>query len=126
MSQDAIKQWKAKLPELCAGFSHRDIFNCDETSMFLRALPQKSRIPSGSEQSGVKVSKDRFSVLVCAYALGEKIKLLVIGKSNKPHSFPRYNSDFERHVTYRSNSKAGMTSEILVEFLNKLNNKIKL
>ena len=64
-------------------------------------------------------------MLVCANALGEKAKLWIIGKSKKPHSFLKYTLDLEQHVTNWSNSKAWMTGEIFVEFLNKLNNKMR-
>ena len=74
---------------------------------------------------GNKVSKDRFSLLVCANATSEKEKLLVIGKSKRPHSFPKYNSDLSHHVTYRSNKHGWMTTAIFTEFLNSLNNKMK-
>ena len=50
----------------------------------------------------------------------------MIGKSKRPHSFPKYTLDLAQHVTYRHNAKAWMTGEIFVEFLNKLNNKMKL
>ena len=114
------------MPQICAGYHPKDIFNCHETGVFFRALPQKSLIPNGSGHSRVKVSKDRFSVLVCANTLGEKCQLWIIGKLKKPHSFLTYSSDLGLHVTYRSKSKAWMTSEIFVEFLNKLNNKMRL
>ena len=74
---------------------------------------------------GNKVSKDRFSLLVCANAAGEKEKLLVIRKSKKSHLFPKYNSDLSHHVTYRSNKCGWMTTAIFTEFLNSLNNKMK-
>ena len=122
---EAVEQCKERLPDICAGYHPRGIFNCDKTGIFFRALPA-SLIPNGAKQSGVNISKDRFSVLVCANALGEKCKLWVIGRSKKLHSFPKYMSDLEQHVTYRSNTKAWMTSEIFIEFLNKLNNKMKL
>ena len=126
VNSEAVDQWKEKLPEICVGYNPRDIYNCDETGVFFRALPQKSLIPNGGEQSGIKDSKDRFSMLVCANALGEKLKLWIIGKSKRLHSFPRYTSALEQYVTYRSNSKAWMTGDIFMEFLNKLNKKIKL
>ena len=80
VSPDAAQQWKTKLPEICAGYSPSNIFNCDETGVFFQALHQKSLIPEGGSNSGIKISNDRFSVLVCANALGEKMKLWVIGK----------------------------------------------
>ena len=74
---------------------------------------------------GNKLSKDRFSLLVCANAAGEKEKLLVIGKSKRPHSFPKYNSNLKQHVTYRSNKCGWMTMPIFTEFLNSLYNKMQ-
>ena len=68
VSQDAVEQWKAKFPEICAGYSPCDIFNCNKTGVLFQALPQKSLIPEGGSNFGVKISKDRFSVVVCANA----------------------------------------------------------
>ena len=51
VSIEAVQQWKTKLPEICAGYHPRDIFNCNETGVFFRALPKKSLIPNGGEQS---------------------------------------------------------------------------
>ena len=73
------------------------------TSIFFRALPNKTLHGPNENPMGNKISKDRFSILACANAAGEKEKLLVIGKSKRPHSFPKYNSDLENHVTHRSN-----------------------
>ena len=126
VSDEAVDQWKEKLPAICAGYHPRDIFNCDETGVFFCALPQKYLTPNGAQTSGIKVSKDRFSMLVCANALGEKQQLWIISKAKKLHSFPKYISDLARHVTCRNNTKARITIEIFVEFLKKLNNKMKL
>ena len=78
VSEDATQQWKEKLPKICAGYHPRDIYNCNETDLFLSALPQKSLISNRAEHSGVKVSRDRFSVLMCTNTLGEKIQLWII------------------------------------------------
>ena len=65
---------------------------------------------------GNKVSKDRFSLLVCANATSKKEKLLVIGKVKRPHSFPKYNSNLSHHVTNRSNKHGWMTTAIFTVF----------
>ena len=57
--------------------------------------------------------------------MGQKEKLLVIGKAKRPHSFPKYNSDLEQHITYRSNKHGWMTTAIFTEFPNSLNNKMR-
>ena len=93
-------------------------------SIFFKALPNKTLHGPNEKLLGNKTSKDHFSILVCANAVGEKEKLLVIGKSKCPHSFPKYNSDLDQHVTYRSNKCGWMTTPIFTEFLNSLNNKM--
>ena len=35
VSDEAVQQWKEKLPQICAGYHPRDIFNCDKTGIFL-------------------------------------------------------------------------------------------
>ena len=121
-----MNQWKEKLPELCNGYALCDIYNVDETGIFFRALPSKSLIRHGEQQSGTKVNKEHFTAVVCANAMGDKLKLWIIGKSKCPHSFPKYTSELEHHIIYRSNAKGWMTRDIFIEFLNKLNNKMKL
>ena len=49
----------------------------------------------------------------------------MIGKAKRPHSFPKYSSDLEQHITYRHNKRGWMTTDIFIEFLNSLNNKMK-
>ena len=83
--------------------------------------------PHGPEEqpTGNKISKDRFSILVCANAAGKKEQLLVIGKSKRLHSFRKYNLHLSLHVTYKSNKCGWMTTVIFTDFLNALNNKMK-
>ena len=84
VSQDAVQQWMQDLPKITEGYELRDIYNCDETSIVFEALPKQTLLGP---------SKERFSLLLCANAIGEKEKLLIIGKSKRPHSFPKYNSE---------------------------------
>ena len=81
-------------PKITEGCEH--IFNCDKTSIFFKALPKKTQLGAGENPAGVKTSKERFSLLLCANAIGQKGKLLIIGKSKWPHSFPKYNSELEQ------------------------------
>ena len=61
-------------------------------SIFFKALSNKTLHGPNEKPLENKTSKDLFFLLVCANAAGEKEKLLVIGKSKWPHSFPKYNS----------------------------------
>ena len=60
VSDEVVHQWHLELPNITNGYTLRDIYNCDETSIFFRALPTKSYIAPEESHSGVKVSKERF------------------------------------------------------------------
>lgn len=77
VSNEVVQQWHQDLPNIIKNYELHDIFNCDETSIFFRVVPTKSYVSNSEGQSGVKVSKDRFSLLVCANAIGEKEKLQI-------------------------------------------------
>ena len=78
VSQEAIEQWLKELPNVIKNYDLKDIYNCDETSIFFKVLPNKTLHGPNEQPQGNKISKDRFSLLVCANAAGEKEKLLVI------------------------------------------------
>ena len=114
-----IDSWKEQLPDVTAGFKEEDIFNCDETGLFFRALPDKTLATKGSKCFGGKCSKDRLSVLFCTSSTGEKLKPLVIGKAKKPRCFKNVNVS-ELPVKWEAQSKAWMTGVIFAKWLNQL------
>lgn len=87
VNQNTVDDWHTKLIQLIAGYEAKDIANCDETALFFRAIPTKSLQFEGEKCSGGKLSKERLSVLVCAFADGSMEKPLVIGKAAKPRCF---------------------------------------
>ena len=67
-------------------FSNDQIFNCDETGLNFRLLPNRT-LATASERSasGRKTSKDRVTINACANASGSlRVPLQVIGKSERP------------------------------------------
>ena len=60
----------------------------------------------------LKVLKERITVLFTVSAVGEKMKLLVIGKSHNHRSFKNHQKE-HLPVIYKANSKGWMTSTIL-------------
>ena len=96
----------------------------DETGLFYRDPGNKSYIVKGRDCHGGKRSKDRITIACCTNLLGEKEKLLVIRKSRSPRCFGKMNV---KHlpVIYKHNKKAWMTSEIFLDWVNILNNKMK-
>ena len=118
------KQWIEQLPCLCEGYDLKDIWNCDETGIFFRSVPNKSFTKNGEvpHETKAQTLKERFTLLLCCNTLGEKEKIWVIGKSRHPTSMPRH---IPKTFNYRNNQWAWMTGDIFVEFLNSLNNRMK-
>ena len=63
-----------------------------------------------------KLSKEHVTVLVGGNMAGNKLPLLVIGKSSRPRSFP-CTSKFPLPLVYRSNKKAWMMGNIFEEWV---------
>lgn len=113
---EVTDQWiKTVWPNVRKNYEDEEIFNADETGLFFKLTPQTTLKFKGEKCSGGKLSKDRVTVLVAANMTGTiKQKLLVIGKSKNPRCFKNVK---RLPVTYQSNNKAWMTSEIFTKFL---------
>ena len=93
IDQTVVDEWLTmKIPTLMADFHLSNIFNADETSLFWKLLPDHTLAFKKEEEQGGKRSKERITVLVGASMVGEKLPLLVIGRSKNPRSFPRDHS----------------------------------
>ena len=65
---------------------------------------------------GGKLSKERLTILFCVNMIGEKEKLLVIGKAARPRAFKNMKiSDLPAY--WKHNKKAWMTGDIMAEWL---------
>ena len=104
-------------------FQNKDIFNADETGLFWKMTPDRTLSFRGDSCKGGKRSKERVTVLVAASALGEKLPLLVIGKSKRPHCF---RGVLNLPVEYDANQRAWMTSEKFEKWLMKVNNSMRV
>jgi hypothetical protein len=87
IDRDTAAKWMNNiLPDLIKDYEEHDIFNADETSLFYKALPDKTLHYKGLPCNEVKVHKERLSLLLCVNMDGsEKLKPLIIGKYAKPH-----------------------------------------
>ncbi len=64
VSTETVTDWKKRLNDLCKDYSAEDIFNCDETGLFWRAIPSKSLTFKGEKCSKGKQSKERIKLLI--------------------------------------------------------------
>ena len=125
VQQTTVDDWCQRLPTICEGYDLKDIFNSDESALFYRTLPGKSLVVKGDTCHGGKKAKDRVTVLLTCSATGERLKPLVIGRAENPRCFRGQNKSC-LPVHYYHNRKAWMTGDIWKQWLNKLNNKLKI
>ena len=78
-----------------SGYNLDPIFNCDETGLYYKSLPQKflaARIEKSAD--GRKTQKERVTINACSNAAGKiKLPLLLIGKAKNPRCFKNVNCD---------------------------------
>lgn len=76
-----IDDWKLRLPVILEHYNPADVYNCDETGLFFKMLPDRSLVVGKADCRGGKRSKERYTVLLCGNWAGtDKLKPLVIGK----------------------------------------------
>jgi len=121
---EVVNEWiDIKLPKLIDGYKPEDIFNGDEFGLFWRLLSNKTYKLKGQTFKCGKKSRERVSVFICANMTGtEKLKPIVIGKALEPRCF----RGKPKPVIYRNNMTAWMTTTIWIEFLRKLESKMRL
>jgi hypothetical protein len=117
VSEDIAQACRDKVQRELDGYALRDIFNCDETALFWKCLPDRTLQRLGQKCSGGKVAKDRITVLLCANADGsEKRKPLIIGKYQKPRCFKSVKPQ-SLGVDYCANKNAWMTGVLFQNWL---------
>ena len=120
VNETTMNEWKEKLPQLCEGYKSENIFNMDETGLFFRDTTRYTFHKKGDDCAGGKRSKERLTVALCASMTGEKLRPLVIGKSEKPRCFKKINVE-SLPVDYKFNRKAWMNSHLFEIWLKKVN-----
>ena len=94
-------------PDLRKRFNEEDIWNTDESGIFIRALPDATLTFANDNRKGGKQSKERITALFTCSMTGEKRKIFVIGKSQKPRCL---NGVKSLPVKYAANKSAWMTA----------------
>ncbi|XP_053373996.1 jerky protein homolog-like [Mercenaria mercenaria] len=100
--------------------SAEQIYNCDETALYFKMLPDKTLACKSDQQKtlGFKQVKDRITVLLCCNMAGtHKLAPLVIGKFGKPRCFHHVNMK-SLPALYTHSKNAWMTSVIFEDWFH--------
>ncbi|XP_025409934.1 tigger transposable element-derived protein 6-like [Sipha flava] len=120
-----VEKWLEKLKTLISDYEPKNIFNCDETGLFFRALPDKTLCLKNEICRGGKIAKDRLTVLLCVNMIGEFETPLIIGKSLKPRFFKSVNVS-TLGVNWKANRKAWMNRDLMTDWLMCFNRKMEM
>ena len=117
-----IDSWQPVLKSILNRYSPCDVYNADESGLFYNLLPDKTLAIKGDPCKGGKRSKERLTVLLCCNMDGsDKLKPLIIGKSENPRAFRGVR---ELPCSYKANKKAWMTSAFFIQWLNAFDAKM--
>lgn len=122
---DAATAWTHKeMKNLLENYTPDNIYNADETALYFRALPDSTYVKKELRKHarGVKIAKDRLTVLVCCSMAGVKQRLLVVGKSSNPRCFKNVRIF---PCDYESSRKAWMTNAIWSAWLRKWDRRLR-
>ena len=123
VDQNGVDEWQTNcLPALLKQFKAEDIFSANETGLFYRCLPDRTHVFKNDKCAGGKLSKERLTVLVTASMAGEKLSLLVIGKSANPRCFKNI---MKLPLPYESSKKAWMIAAIFETWVKKLDSQMR-
>ena len=118
--QPAADTFIPKFQEFVAdgGYSLDQVFNCDETGLYYKLLPQKS-LAAHFEKSadGRKTQKERVTINVCSNAGTIKLPLLLIGKSKNPRCFKNVSHD-SLPVVYANQSNAWVNATLFTDWFH--------
>ncbi|GFY32552.1 tigger transposable element-derived protein 1 [Trichonephila clavipes] len=100
-------------------YSADQVFNADETGIYWKKMANRTYIAKDEKTaSGLKASKDRFTLLLCSNVSGDRmLKPFLINKSLRPRTLK--GKDLKQlPVHWMANSKAWMTTAIFTERFN--------
>ena len=86
VNSDQIENWRNNLSEIIKNYDSNEIYNCDETGMFWRLLPNKT-FYFKKDSRKIKKSHDRVTVLLITNMNGNDKDIFIIGKSQNPICF---------------------------------------
>ena len=110
------------LQQLFRGYVPKDVWNCDETGLFYKAIPSGSLRFAGDDQSNrTKVPRDRLTMLQFTNMDGSEKQAVVVGKSAKPCCFKNVKT---LPFSYFANRKAWMTSQLFTDVMKTLDRKM--
>ncbi len=114
-----VEPFKKKFQELVeeSGLSREQVFNCDESGLYWKLMPNKTLVTSREKEAkAFKKPKDRVTIMACANASGTiKLPLVFIHKFANPRCFKNIDKN-DLPVQYFHQRNAWMDSTIFTNW----------
>lgn len=108
------------MPIILAKYRSEDIFTADEFGLIFAALPSNAMLLRCGGDIQTLSELVRITGLIAVNAVGEKLPLLIIGKSEKPMCFEGLQS---LPCAYRHQNNVWMNANIFIEWVRSLDKK---
>ena len=119
-------KWLQNTNREIAEYAPEDIYNMDETALFYRATSGRTFIAENETSvKGRKSHKARVTLLVGCSLAGQKLPLIIVGTSVKPH-WPTFNGKRSKDpLKYLSSRKGWMTTSLFSGILSDFEKTLK-
>ncbi|XP_029654756.1 tigger transposable element-derived protein 4-like [Octopus sinensis] len=122
--KEGAENFRSTFNDLLENYGGENIFNCDETALFYKAVSKKSFVEKNESHSGHKIRKERMTLLLCCSYTGEKYKPLIIGRTKSLRVLKGVNLR-EIGIEYDASCKAWMTKNIFENWLSRFNEEMR-
>lgn len=96
----------------------KQVFNCDETGLMWKKMPQRTYIHKTAKSApGFKAIKDRLTLIFCTNAAGHMIKPGLVYRSQNPRAL-KYKDKACLPVFWQSNRKAWVTAVLFTQWFH--------
>ncbi len=120
-SNNDISGFSDELTTLYHNYDIKDIFNLDETGVFLKNSGNKTYVMDKKDSKNIKQQKTRLTVMLGINELNEKLPLLIVGKSRNPRCLKGINVLNAFNTYYYFNKTSWLTREIFENYIFHLN-----
>jgi hypothetical protein len=121
-----IKEFFVEYNILKDKYNPEDIFNVDETSLYIKNYGRASYILKDNDDlKGTKVDKTRITLVLGFNRFGKSLKEpLLIGRSKNPRIFKTM-PPTTFNLRYTANKTSWLTKEIFIEYLSDINQQLQ-
>ncbi len=97
---------------MASQYRKEDIFNIDETALYIKYIGNKSYTLNKNDNKGIKINKIRMTVALMINYYNEKLSILFLSKSKKPRALKGEDPFKDFNILYYSNESSWVIKTI--------------